>query len=135
MTKTKSFTHNPIQVNTYLIYDETKECIIIDPACYNKSEKNELSDFISENRLIPVKIINTHGHFDHITGNKYLAEKYNIDICINNNDLELYKNSKQSAMLFGIEFDAWVNKSMLMNGLFVNDVLCEVILFVCVFLS
>ena len=65
--KIKQFTFNPFQENTYLIWDETKECLIIDPGCYEKNEKN-LKNFILENRLKPIKLINTHCHIDHIFG-------------------------------------------------------------------
>ena len=47
----KSLTFNPFQENTYIIYDKTKQCIIIDPGCYENSEKTELVNFIESNNL------------------------------------------------------------------------------------
>jgi glyoxylase-like metal-dependent hydrolase (beta-lactamase superfamily II) len=76
----KKFTFNPIQENMYIIYDETKECIIIDPGCYFHHEREELVDFISENNLKPIKLINTHCHLDHICGNKYVAETWGLKL-------------------------------------------------------
>jgi glyoxylase-like metal-dependent hydrolase (beta-lactamase superfamily II) len=76
----KRFTFNPIQENMYIIYDETKECIIIDPGCYFHHEREELVDFISENNLKPIKLINTHCHLDHICGNKYVAETWGLKL-------------------------------------------------------
>jgi glyoxylase-like metal-dependent hydrolase (beta-lactamase superfamily II) len=64
----------------YIIYDETKECIIIDPGCYFHHEREELVDFISENNLKPIKLINTHCHLDHICGNKYVAETWGLKL-------------------------------------------------------
>ena len=39
MLNVKSFTFNPFQENTYVLYDETKECVIIDSGCYEKEEE------------------------------------------------------------------------------------------------
>ena len=69
--KIKSFIFNPFQENTYVIYDQTKECLIIDPGCYTKEEENILNEFILKKELKPVKIINTHCHIDHILGNNF----------------------------------------------------------------
>ena len=60
--KIKYFTFNPFQENTYVVYDETKECIIIDPGCYTEKERTELRRFITSEGLKPVKLINTHCH-------------------------------------------------------------------------
>ena len=68
----KSFTFNPFQENTYVVYDESKECIIIDPGCYNAQEQEELKSFINEKAITPVKLINTHCHIDHILGNQFV---------------------------------------------------------------
>ena len=69
--KVKSFTFNPFQENTYVVYDDTKECIIIDPGCYSEKERTELMRFITGEGLKPVKLINTHCHIDHVLGNKF----------------------------------------------------------------
>ena len=64
----QKFTFNPIQENTYVLYDETGECVIVDAGCYFENEKDELTRFIEEKKLKPVKLVNTHCHFDHILG-------------------------------------------------------------------
>ena len=75
----KSFAFNPLQTNTYLLTDEkTKETIIIDPACYSEEERGVLSDYIKENQLKIVRVLNTHLHFDHIYGNRYVQETYGV---------------------------------------------------------
>ena len=63
-------TFNPFQENTYVVYDDTKECVIFDPGMYSGEERKQLSDFIEENGLKPVRLINTHCHIDHVFGNK-----------------------------------------------------------------
>lgn len=80
------FTFGPFDENTYILYDETKECIIIDPGCYDNRERSELADFIQQNELKPVKLLNTHCHLDHIFGNGFVADKYNLKLEMNKND-------------------------------------------------
>ena len=101
--KVKQFTFNPFQENTFVIWDETKECLIIDPGCYEKNEKEVLKSFIEENRLKPVKLINTHCHIDHIFGNKFSIDSWNIDLYINKLDLILLKDSETVARTYGFE--------------------------------
>jgi len=74
----KSFTFNPFQENTYVLFDETKSCIIVDPGCESATEENYLFDFISENELQPELIVNTHNHIDHVLGINAVHKKYNI---------------------------------------------------------
>ena len=59
---------NPIMENTYIVWDDTKECIIIDAGNFSAREDAQLTDFISERGLKPVMAVNTHGHFDHAMG-------------------------------------------------------------------
>ena len=78
--KIKRFRFSPFDVNTYILYDKSKECVIIDPACYIKKEEEMLFAFIKDNRLKPVRILNTHCHLDHVFGNKYVSETYKLPI-------------------------------------------------------
>ena len=78
MAQIVSFTFNPFYENTYIIYDETGECVVVDPGCYTKREQLELSAFITEHKLKPVYLLNTHCHIDHVLGNKYVAETYKV---------------------------------------------------------
>ncbi|EPR67950.1 MBL fold metallo-hydrolase [Cyclobacterium qasimii] len=80
MLQIKSFTFNPFSENTYVLFDETKEAVIIDPGCYEKQEKGILYDFITKEQLKPVKIINTHCHIDHVLGNAFIKKTYNIPL-------------------------------------------------------
>ena len=70
MIKVHYFTFNPFQENTYILFDETKECIIIDPGCGDGNERKALEHYINQEKLKPVKLINTHCHIDHVLGNK-----------------------------------------------------------------
>lgn len=105
MVKVVSFTFNPFQENTYILYDETKECIIFDPGCSNTAEKQELTGFIEENELKPVRLINTHCHLDHILGNGFIAEKYSLSLEIHKGELPVLNHAPRSAAMYGVTIE------------------------------
>ena len=101
--KIKSFTFNPFQENTYIIYDKTKECLIVDPGCYTEEEKNILKEFITKQKLTPTKLINTHCHIDHILGNKFVHQQWGVPLYIHKSDLPLLENAKKISEMYGFE--------------------------------
>ncbi|HEX6332954.1 MAG TPA: MBL fold metallo-hydrolase [Flavisolibacter sp.] len=80
MLTVQPFTFNPVQENTYILYNEQLQCCIIDPGCYFASEEKELRDFISGSGLTPVLLLNTHCHLDHIFGNKFIYDTYGLEL-------------------------------------------------------
>ncbi|QMU30190.1 MBL fold metallo-hydrolase [Adhaeribacter radiodurans] len=82
-----TFTFNAFSENTYLLHDETKECIVIDPGCYDKSEQEELTSFVAAQGLHIKQLVNTHCHVDHVLGNKFISDKYKVDLVIHEADL------------------------------------------------
>ncbi len=105
MTTIHTFIFNPFQENTYLIADETGECIIIDPGCYFDEEKSALIDFLKKNEYKLTKIINTHCHVDHILGNAFLVKNYNIPVEASKGDEFLIDNAVEHGKLFGFEVE------------------------------
>jgi len=101
--KIKSFTFNPFQENTYVVYDDTKECIIIDPGCYTDKERDELRRFITSEGLKPVKLINTHCHIDHVLGNKFTSELWDLELYMHKEDLPLLENAGNIGKMYGFE--------------------------------
>ncbi|MCL4127316.1 UNVERIFIED_CONTAM: hypothetical protein GTU68_060901 [Idotea baltica] len=77
-SKIEVFTFNPFQENTYLIYDDSLEAIIIDPGCSNTAEQAHLTAKVRELGLKPVRLILTHAHIDHVLGNAYIYETYGL---------------------------------------------------------
>jgi len=101
MTKIKVFVFNPFQENTFLLYDESNECIIIDAGCNEEHEFKQIDSFITENNLTLKLIINTHCHIDHIMGNAYLVDKYNVPSIAHKEDIPLLERSNDMALAFG----------------------------------
>lgn len=105
MIDIQKFTFNPFQENTYVIYDETKECVIIDPGCYGKEEKAVLLDFIKDNGLKPVRLLNTHCHVDHIQGNYTIAKAYNLKLEAHRLEIPVLEMSPKWGEQYGIKGD------------------------------
>ena len=99
------FTFNPFAENTYVLYDDTNECIIIDPGCSNLDEQQQLTDFIESNGLTPVKLVNTHCHIDHVLGNKFVAEKYNLELISHKEESGVLAMQSQISAMYGIAYD------------------------------
>ncbi len=78
MISVQSFTANPYQENGYVLFDESKDCVIIDSGAYTSQEQNELSRFIESQKLTPVKLLNTHCHIDHVLGNAFVHSLYGL---------------------------------------------------------
>jgi hydroxyacylglutathione hydrolase len=98
----QKFTFGPFQENTYVLHDETGECVIIDPGCFSASEQHELDSFIKENALKPVLLLNTHCHLDHIAGNLFVFEKYGLKPVIHKADLPILKMQEQTSLMYGL---------------------------------
>lgn len=96
------FTFSPIAENTYILFDETKECVIIDPGCYDDRERAELADFIKSKGLKPVKLLNTHCHLDHVFGNEFIAKKYNLKLEAHRNEIPVLDAFLRSAAMYGL---------------------------------
>lgn len=86
MITIQTFTFNSFLENTYVLFDETKECVIIDPGCYEDSEKEELQHYISVNGLKVVQLLNTHCHIDHVFGNQFVKNTYGVKLSIHKLD-------------------------------------------------
>ena len=105
MFQIKVFTFNPVQENTYLLYNEQNECIIIDPGCYFDDEKDQLKSFINLNKLQPRMLLNTHCHLDHVFGNKYVSEEYKLTLQTHPLEKQVLELAPSSGLMFNLPFD------------------------------
>ncbi len=95
----KMFTFNDFQENTFVIYSNG-EAIIVDPGCAYPHEEQTLKKFIEENGLHVKAIVNTHCHLDHVVGNPWAVETFNVPLFIHEQDLFLLKAAPQVGMMW-----------------------------------
>lgn len=101
--KVKVFQFNPIGENTYIAYDETKECVIIDAGCFYPDEKEELLNFILDNDLVVKHLLNTHLHFDHVFGNGFIYDQFKLKTQANQADEFLLETLPAQMQMFGFK--------------------------------
>lgn len=98
----KRVVFNPFRENTYLVWDDTKECIVIDAGNMNAGENRILAEMIQARDLKPVMAVNTHGHFDHVGGVKWLKDTYGAAFACSSKDQFLI-DSTAGGMVYGIQ--------------------------------
>lgn len=101
MINIQRFTFNSFLVNTYLLWDETGEALLVDAACYESSEQEELAEFIKKNKLKLVRNLNTHCHIDHVLGNEFIAEHFGIHPEYHEDSSFYFETAKEIGYSFG----------------------------------
>ena len=107
MINVKIFPFNPLQENTYILYNQDNECIIVDPGCYSEAEREKIKDFIAEKGLKPVMLVNTHCHLDHVFGNKFIAETYKLELFIHPGEKVVLDHAPTSGLMWNLPFDSY----------------------------
>lgn len=102
MTHVQVFEFNPFAENTYVVYDESGECIIFDPGCYTPEERNTLQSFMEEKQLRVVRLINTHCHLDHIFGNNFVHKTWSLLPELHRAEMPVLKQYPAICMYYGV---------------------------------
>ncbi|MFL5786464.1 MAG: MBL fold metallo-hydrolase [Flavisolibacter sp.] len=105
MLTVQTFTFNPVQENTYILYNEKGLCCIIDPGCYFASEEQELKKFISDNQLKPTILLNTHCHLDHIFGNRFIQKTFGLTLHLHKLEKPVLDLGPTQGQLWQLPFD------------------------------
>lgn len=106
MLTIKTFTFNPFQENTYLLYNEKNEAILIDPGCYEEYEKQEISQFLIDNNIEIKLLLNTHCHVDHVLGNYFIEQKYGLITRMHELELPVLRAVATYASNYGFVYQA-----------------------------
>ena len=105
MLNVQTFTFNPVQENTYILYNEERLCCIIDPGCYFASEEIELRNFIELHQLTPKYLLNTHCHLDHIFGNRFIHKTFGLDLHLHKLEKQVLDFGPASGQIWQMPFD------------------------------
>lgn len=92
MLHIKSFTFNPFQENTYLLYDDDKQGVLIDPGCFEPKEKEELMHFVKKEGISIQQLVNTHCHVDHVLGNAWAKKTFSVELAIHEKEVSVLKS-------------------------------------------
>jgi len=105
MITIQQFTFNPYQENTYVLSDESGECVIIDPGMYDGQEQNAFVKTIKEAGLKPVLLLNTHCHIDHVFGNKFVFDNWGLKPQFHQGELFVLQSVPGYAPQMGLNYE------------------------------
>ena len=100
MINIQKFECNMLRENCYVVSDDSKQCVVIDCGVFYPEERAALLQYIDGQQLVPVRLLSTHGHFDHNCGNNTIYEKYNIGPELSHQDKALIESLPQQALSF-----------------------------------
>ena len=115
MLTVQAFTFNPVQENTYVLYNEKGACCRVDPGCYFAPEEKALTDCIEQNSLTPTLLLNTHCHLDHIFGNRFVAKRYGLLLHLHPKEKPVLDRGPASGQAWGLPFDNYDGELVFMN--------------------
>lgn len=101
----KKFIFNELKVNSYLLWDNKGNCVLIDPGCQNADEQEELSEFIDSRGLKPRGVLFTHGHIDHMVGAGYLRKTYGVSSWIHEEEMVDPDRILSAARIYGLNLE------------------------------
>ena len=90
---------NLLEENTYVVYNQENECIIIDPGL----GFDLIDSFIQSKNLSPIAILATHAHFDHLAGAADLMDKYGLPLYLCEKDRLVIDNFHRASAYWGVE--------------------------------
>lgn len=82
MVHIKTFYFNPYRECTYVLTDDAKHAIIIDAGMYEEREQQRFAEYIKQNQLTPIALLITHAHPDHVCGQTFVEQTYNLNAII-----------------------------------------------------
>ena len=105
-----TLTFNPLEENTFLVYNEKKECCIIDPGCYFPEERDRLKTAILQTGLTPVLLLNTHCHLDHVFGNQFVHDTWGLRPHIHTREKPVLERAAEAGQKWGLPFDNYTGE-------------------------
>ena len=116
MVRIKTFVFNAFEENTYLLADESGSAVIIDPGCYDVKEQELLKAYIRDKNLNIVALFNTHAHIDHVLGNAFVRENFDVPLFMHKDDNPVLHANPAIAGMYGfpeykmIKADKYLNE-------------------------
>lgn len=99
----KYFTFSPLQENTYILYDEKNNCVVIDPGCLAQKEKETLNNYIKSHHLKVNALLQTHTHLDHVFGSNYVKRTFGVQMYMHKADLPVLNDVEARCNMWNIK--------------------------------
>jgi hydroxyacylglutathione hydrolase len=115
MLTLKSFAFNPLAENTYVLSDQKDACVIIDPGCYFDNERTTLQEYIEQQGLSPKILLNTHCHLDHVFGNKFVGETWDLPLHLHEKELPVLDAAPAMGREWGMPFENYSGELVLLT--------------------
>lgn len=104
MIKVEYFTFNPLAENTYVLSNEKGDTLIIDAGCYFTEEEETLENYLSDQKLKPVQLLNTHCHLDHVFGNNWVHKNYGLELYLHEGEKTVLEFAPAVSNMYGLSF-------------------------------
>ena len=105
MVQVKGFVFNGMKVNSYVLWNEAGDCVLIDIGCNSSAERESFLGFMRGNGLIPGALLLTHGHFDHIMGAQFVCDTYPVESWIHSEDRQNVADSVSLSGIYGLSME------------------------------
>lgn len=100
MLTIQRFVVNMIEENCYILWDETREAAIVDCGAFTPQERQALSDYVTDRQLTVTRLLNTHGHFDHIFGNDFACRTFGLSPELHREEAATYEAAARQMQMF-----------------------------------
>jgi hydroxyacylglutathione hydrolase len=112
----RSFVFSPIQENTYVLHNAAGDALIIDPGCYFDEERRQLEEFVTDKKLQPRFLLNTHCHLDHVFGNRFVHERYGLTLHLHEKEKKVLEFAPTSGLMYNMPFDNYAGNLNYLSG-------------------
>ncbi|MFN8364634.1 MAG: MBL fold metallo-hydrolase [Cloacibacterium normanense] len=109
------FRFNPFSENTYVLFNDQKNGVIIDPGNWNEKENEILENFIKEKEISIKNILLTHAHIDHVLGLQWAFDTYKVAVKMHEEEKDVLDRNPMSARNYGFDFKPFVGDIELIN--------------------
>lgn len=94
---------NHFEVNSYVLFDETKECVLVDVCSQGALQEREIINFIEQHSLKVKHILLTHPHVDHLCGSSFACKQFSLPITMSIDAVKMFQTAKSQASMMGFE--------------------------------
>lgn len=94
---------NHFEVNSYVLFDETKECVLVDVCSQGALQEREIINFIEQHSLKVKHILLTHPHVDHLCGSSFACKQFSLPITMSIDAVKMFQTAESQASMMGFE--------------------------------